>query len=46
VDKKILYMGLAALALVILMLLCGGFTGCSIGGVWKSHTNQVEEGSP
>lgn len=42
-DKKIFWMGLAALVLVLLMLACGGYCAYYIARAWRSHTHEVDE---
>jgi hypothetical protein len=45
-DKKILWMGIAGLMLVVMMLGCGGLCAYAIGRLWTTHTNEVDSTSP
>jgi hypothetical protein len=41
-DKKMLWMGLAGLVLLLMLLGCGGICFYYIAKVWRSHTNEVD----
>jgi hypothetical protein len=43
VDKKLLYMGIAGLILLILMLICGGICAVYIIRAIRPHTNEIDD---